>query len=78
MTLWAGVRQVPLSMRFSRQEYQSALPFTPLADIPDPGIEHESPVLQADSLPLELSGKPLLILFPFTLTLVEKKIKVFG
>ena len=25
---------------------------------PDPGIELESPVLQADSLPTELSGKP--------------------
>ena len=28
-------------------------------DLPDPGIEPESPALQADSLPLELSGKPL-------------------
>ena len=28
------------------------------ADLPDPGIELGSPVLQADSLPTELSGKP--------------------
>ena len=27
------------------------------ADLPDPGIEPESPALQADSLPTELSGK---------------------
>ena len=30
-------------------------------DVPDPGIEPGSPALQADSLPTELSGKPLYI-----------------
>ena len=34
------------------------LPFPPPEDLPDPGIEPMSPVLQTDSLPLELSGKP--------------------
>ena len=29
-------------------------------DLPHPGIEPGSPALQADSLPIELSGKPLL------------------
>ena len=29
------------------------------ADLPNPGIEQGSPALQADSLPTELSGKPL-------------------
>ena len=29
------------------------------ADLPDPGIARGSPALQADSLPTELSGKPL-------------------
>ena len=28
-------------------------------DLPDPGIELGSPVLQADSLPAELPGKPI-------------------
>ena len=28
------------------------------ANLPDPGIELESPALQADSLPVELPGKP--------------------
>ena len=28
-------------------------------DLPDPGVEPESPTLQADSLPAELPGKPV-------------------
>ena len=31
-------------------------------DLPDPGIKPESPVLQADALPSEPPGKPLVIL----------------
>ena len=31
------------------------------ADFPDPGIELESPELQADSFPTELSGKPIAV-----------------
>ena len=42
--------QAPLSMEFSRQEYWSRLPFLSPWDLPDPGIEPGSPVLQADSL----------------------------
>ena len=34
--------QAPLSMGFSRQEYQSGLAFPPLGDSPDPGIKPES------------------------------------
>ena len=34
-----------------------AYPFS--VDLPDPGIKPGSPALQADSLPTELSGKPL-------------------
>ena len=37
-------------MEFSRQEYWSELPFLSPEDLPDPGIEPESPALQADSL----------------------------
>ena len=43
------VRQAPLSMGFSRQEYRSGLPFPSPADLPDPGIEPPSPALQAVS-----------------------------
>ena len=45
-------------MEFSRQEYWSGLPFPSPGDLPDPGIEPESPILQADSLPSEPPGKP--------------------
>ena len=48
----------PLSMKFSRQEYWSGLPFSSPGDLPDPGIEPGSPVLQVDSSPAEPSGKP--------------------
>ena len=37
--------QVTLSKGFSRQEYQSGLPFLSLGDIPNPGIEAVSPAL---------------------------------
>ena len=45
------------SMEFSRPEYWSREPFASPGDLPDPGIEPGSPVLQADSLPAELPGK---------------------
>ena len=44
--------QTPLSRGFSRQEYFSGLPFLPPEDLPDPGIEPASSVLQAGSFPL--------------------------
>ena len=45
-------------MDFSRQEYWNGLPFPFPRDLPDPGIEPGSPVLQADALPSEPPGKP--------------------
>ena len=38
-TPWTVACQVPLSMRFSRQEYWSGLSCPPPGDLPDPGIE---------------------------------------
>ena len=35
------------------------LPFASPGDLPNPGIEPGSPELQADSLPIELQGKPV-------------------
>ena len=58
VTHWTVDHQVPLSMGFLRQEYQSGLP----GDLPDPGMESVSPALQVDSLPAKLSGKPLSVL----------------
>ena len=54
--------QLPLSMRFFRQEYWSGLPCPPLGHLPDPEVEPESPVspaLQADSLTTEPPEKPV-------------------
>ena len=46
--------------RIALQEYWRGLPFPSPGDLPTPGIEPESPAWQADSLPTELSGKPLM------------------
>ena len=56
---WTVAHQPPLSMKFSKQEYCSELPFPSPGDLPNPGIEPVSPVslaLQADSVPAELPG----------------------
>ena len=39
VTLWAVALQAPLSVGFSRQEYQSGLPYPSPGDLLDPGIE---------------------------------------
>ena len=45
-------------MGFSRQEYWNGLPCLPTGDLPNPGMELGSLANQADSLPVELPGKP--------------------
>ena len=53
--------QVPMSMRFPRQKYQSELPFPARGDLPDPGIELTtvaSPQWRADSFTMVPPGKP--------------------
>ena len=57
-TLWTVAYQAPLSMGFSRQGYWSGLPFPSPGDLPNPGIEPESPALQTDALLSEPPGKP--------------------
>ena len=44
-------------MEFSSQGYWSGLPFPSPGDLPNPGLELGSPVLQVYSLPAELPGK---------------------
>ena len=61
VTPWTVAHQASLSMEFCRQEYWSGLPIPPPAALPDPGIEPRSPVLQADSLPFEPPGKPIIL-----------------
>ena len=58
---WTIAQQAPLSMKFSRQEYWSRLPFLPPGDLPDPEIELRSPVapaLAGGSLTAKPPGKP--------------------
>ena len=52
--------QAPPSMGCSRQKYWSGLPLPSPQDLPNPGIEPRSPALQADALPSEPPGKPIL------------------
>ena len=49
-TPWTVAYQAPLSMGFFRQEYWCGLPFPSPGDLSNPGIEPESPTVQADTL----------------------------
>ena len=62
MTPRTVAHQASLFIGFSRQESWSGLLFPSPGDLPDPGIKPGSSALQADSLPIELPGKPLLII----------------
>ena len=46
MTPWTLAHQSLLSMGFPRQNYWSGLPFSSAGDLPHPGTEPISPVLQ--------------------------------
>ena len=46
-TPWTVVHQAPLCMGLSRQEYWRRLLFPTLRDLPNPGIEHVSPLSPA-------------------------------
>ena len=64
-TPWIVACQAPLSMRFSRQEYLSRLPFSSPGDLPYPGIEPMSPVLQTDSSRFQPPGKSFFAYWPY-------------
>ena len=58
-TPWIAAYQAFLSMEFPRQEYWSGQSFPSPGDLPNPGTEHRSPALQADSLSSDPPGKPI-------------------
>ena len=60
-TPWTLAYQAPPSLGFSRQDYWTGVPFPSPGDLPNPGIEPGSPVLQADALLSEPPGKSLLV-----------------
>ena len=59
MIPWTVAYQAPSSMRFSRQEYWSGFPFPSSGDLPNPGNEPRSLLLQADALRSESPGNPI-------------------
>ena len=56
---WTVAHQAPLSMEFSRQEYDSELSFPSPSDLPNPRIELRSPALQEDSLTIWATRKAI-------------------
>ena len=58
VTLWTVACKAPLSMRLSKQEYGHGLLFPTPGDLPDPGIEPESPALVGGFFTAEMLGKP--------------------
>ena len=58
VTPWTVALQAPLSIGLSWQKYWNGLPFPPLGDLPDSGIESASPA----ALPLTGGFLHLLIL----------------
>ena len=58
-TPWTVAHRTPLSMGFPRQEYWSGLPFPSPGDLPDPGIEPESPTFAGEFFTTESYGKSL-------------------
>ena len=71
VTTWTVAHQVPRSMGFSRQEYWNGLLFSSPGDLPNPGIEPQSPVLRADSLPSGPPGKPVKVQLIYNLVLIS-------
>ena len=62
VTLWTVVRQAPLSMGFSRQEYGGGLPFPPPGDLPNPRIKLASllsPALAGRFFTTSATWKPI-------------------
>ena len=60
-TPWTIAHHAALSLKFSRQEYWSGLPFPTPRDLPDPGIKPTSPTspaLAVISFTTEPHGKP--------------------
>ena len=64
VTPWTVALQAPLSMGIPRQEYRSRVLFPTPEDLPNPGIELESPALQVDYLPLSHLGSLSLAVDP--------------
>ena len=76
MTPWVVACQVPLSMKFSRQNYWSGLPFPSPGDLPNPGVEPGCPALQAVSFTIWATRKIPPNLIKRTKSLKDTKFKL--
>ena len=77
-TPWTVACQAPLSMGFPRQEYWSGLPFPSPGNLPNPGIQPESPAVQVDSLPLSHLGPNFYVLALYSMNLLNSPISLVG
>ena len=59
VTLWTVAHQAPLSTGFSKQEYQSGLPFPSPGYLPGPGTEPRAPVLAGGFFTAEPPGETI-------------------
>ena len=62
VTPWTVVHQVPVSMGFLSQEYQSALPFPSPGDVTNSGTEQASLALAGEFFTSKPPGNPLKII----------------
>ena len=60
VTPWTAALQAPLSMGILQAIILERMLCPPPGDLPNPGIKPRPPALQADSLPTEPQGKPIL------------------
>ena len=65
VTPWTIACKSPLSMDSPGKNTGVGCHFLSSGDLSDPGIEHMSPTLQVDSLPLSHQGRPHVCLCPF-------------
>ena len=73
-TPWTVAYQAPPSMRVSRQEYWSGLPFPSPGDLPNSGIEPGSPTFKAGALiwaTREANLKKKIFFFSFATALIQ-------
>ena len=73
-TPWTIALQAPLLMRLSRQKHWSGLPFPSPRDLPDPGIEPESPALAGGLSTTGPSGK--LVLYTLSMSILLRLYEV--
>ena len=64
------------SKEFSRPTYWSGYPFPSPGDLSNPGIEPRTHTLQEDSLPTELSVKPLIIENTYLMLTLPTKVRL--